>query len=143
MSTAKHISSIAVVVVALLSASSFAASADLRFQIGDMSIGVDFGPPPAPVVEYVPVAVPGHVWAPGHWASNGHRHVWNGGRWERARPGYRHVAGHWEQRGGRWYRAPARWDAHNSHGRRDYAKHSRYGDDHDRGFSHRRDGRRD
>lgn len=143
MRNARHISSIAVVVVALFSTSSFADSADIRFSIGDLSIGVDIGPPPAPVVEYVPVAVPGHVWAPGYWASNGHRHLWNPGAWERVRPGYSHVAGHWEQRGGRWYLEPPRWQSHNSHGRHDYAKHSRYSDDRDHGSSHRRDGRRD
>lgn len=142
MKTAKYISSIAVMVLALFSTSSFADSADLRFQIGDMSIGVDIGPPPAPIVEYVPVAVPGHVWAPGYWASNGHRHVWNGGRWERVRPGYSHVAGHWQQRGGRWYLEPPRWVAR-AHRHRDYERRSRHGDDHDRGFSHRRDGRHD
>jgi hypothetical protein len=143
MGIVQHVSSIGVVLVALFSTPSFADSADVRFRIGDVSIGVDIGPPPPPVIEYVPVAVPGHVWAPGYWASNGHRHVWNGGRWERARPGYSHVAGHWQQHGGRWYREPARWEAHNSHGRRDYEMRSRYGNDHDRGSSNRRDGRHD
>ncbi|MDA8258974.1 MAG: YXWGXW repeat-containing protein [Betaproteobacteria bacterium] len=142
MRTAKQISSFAAVVVTLFSTSSFADSADVRFRIGDVFIGVDIGPPPAPVVEYVPVAVPGHVWAPGYWASNGHRHVWNPGAWNRARPGYRHVAGHWEQRGGRWYLEPPRWESHN-HRRHGYAQQWRYQDDHDYRSSHRRDGRRE
>lgn len=142
MRTAKHISSFAAVVVALFSAPSFADSADVRFRIGDVSIGVDIGPPPPPFVEYVPIAMPGHVWAPGYWVSNGHRHVWNPGVWKRARPGYRHVAGHWEQRGGRWYLEPPRWESHN-HGRHGYTKHSRYGDDRHRWSAQGRDGRRD
>ena len=142
MGTVRHISSIGVVLVALFSTPSFADSADVRFRIGDVSIGVDIGPPPAPLVEYVPVAVPGHVWAPGYWVSNGHRHVWNPGAWTRARPGYGHVAGHWEQRGGRWYLEPPRWVAR-THRHRDYERRLQYGADHDRGSSHRRDGRRD
>ena len=143
MRTAQHISSVAAVVVALFSTSAFADSADVRFRIGDVFIGVDIGPPPVRVVEYVPVAVPGHVWAPGYWASNGHRHVWNPGSWERARPGYSHVAGHWEQRGGRWYLEPPRWKSHDSHGRHGYAQQTRYEDDRGHGSAHRRDGRRD
>lgn len=142
MRTAKHISSFAAVVVALFSTASFADSADVRFRIGDVFIGVDIGPPPAPIVEYVPVAVPGYVWAPGYWASNGHRHVWNPGAWNRARPGYSHVAGHWEQSGGRWYLEPPRWESHN-HRRHGYAQQWRHQDDHDYRSSHRRDGRRD
>ena len=147
MRTAQHISSIAAVVVALFSPSSFADSADVRFRIGEVFIGIDIGPPPAPLVEYIPVAMPGHVWAPGYWVSNGHRHVWNRGAWERARPGYSHVAGNWQQRGGHWYLEPPRWESRDSHGRhgdrRDYAQHSRYGDDRNHHSSRGRDGRRD
>jgi hypothetical protein len=142
MGTVQHVSSIGVVLVALLSTPSFADSADVRFRIGDVSIGVDIGPPPPPVVEYVPVAVPAHVWAPGYWAANGHRHVWKPGAWTRVRPGYSHVAGHWEQRGGRWLLEPPHWIAR-THRQRDYDRRSRHGDDHDRGSSHRRDGRHD
>lgn len=109
MGTARRISSVAVLLAALSSAPSFADSADIRFRIGDLSVGVDIGPPPPPVVEYVPVAVPGHVWAPGYWGWNGHRHVWSPGSWQRARPGYKHVGGHWEQHGGRWHLEPPRW----------------------------------
>jgi hypothetical protein len=54
MGTAQHVSSIGVVLVALFSTPSFADSADVRFRIGDIFIGVDIGPPPAPIVEYVP-----------------------------------------------------------------------------------------
>jgi len=147
MRTAQHISSIAAVVVALFSPSSFADSADVRFRFGDVSVGIDIGPPPPPFVEYVPVAIPGHVWAPGYWFSNGHRHVWHRGAWQKARPGYSHVAGYWEHRGGRWYLQPPRWEAHNGRGRHgdrhDYAQHPRSGNDRDRGRSHGRDGRRD
>lgn len=138
MGTAQHVSSIGVVLVALFSTPSFADSADVRFRIGDIFIGVDIGPPPAPIVEYVPVAVRGYVWAPGYWASNGHRHVWNPGAWTKARPGYSHVAGHWKQRGGRWYLEPPRWEAR-TYGHRDYERRARYGDDHGRDSSHRRD----
>lgn len=142
MKAIKVLPVVAAVVAALLSPSSFADNADVRFSIGDVSFGIGIGtPPPAPIVEYVPVALPGHVWMPGYWAWNGHRHVWNGGAWQMARPGYSHVAGHWEQRGDRWHYEPSRWEAHKTaehHGeRRDYVQHAWYAGH--RGHAHSRD----
>jgi hypothetical protein len=131
MKTTKYLPAIVIVAAALMSPAAFADNADFRFSIGDVSFGVGIGtPPPAPIVEYVPVAVPGHVWAPGFWAWNGHRHVWNSGSWQRARAGYSHVAGHWEQRGERWHFEPSRWEAHRTvghdTGKHTYASHSRH-----------------
>ncbi|MDP2134967.1 MAG: hypothetical protein Q8J99_15310 [Sulfuritalea sp.] len=147
MNSSLNISAVAAVVVALFSPSSFADSADARFRIGDVHIGIGIGPPPPPIVEYVPVALPGHFWAPGYWVANGHRHVWKRGAWVRVRAGYNHVAAHWVQRGGHWYMAPPRWEAHGGHARRgdrhDYARHWRYGDDRHRRSAQGRDGRRD
>lgn len=130
MKIAKNLSVVATVVAALISPTAFADNANFRFSIGDVSFGVGIGtPPPAPVVEYVPVALPGHVWAPGFWAWNGHRHVWNGGAWQRARTGYSHVGGRWEERHGSWHFAPSRWEAHKSidhyKSRHKHAKHWR------------------
>ncbi len=148
MKNARYLPSVAAVVVALFSPASFADNADIRFSIGDVSFGIDVGtPPPAPIVEYVPVAMPGHIWSPGYWAWDGQRHSWHGGTWQRARPGYSHVAGHWEPRGERWHFEPSRWEAHGSaerHGaRRYYAERARYEDHHDHGGSRERDARRD
>ena len=103
MKTAKHLPAVAAVVAALISPSSFADNAAFRFSVGEVLVGIGIGtPPPAPIVEYVPVVVPGHVWAPGYWAWNGHRQVWTRGGWEKARHGYNHDAGHWERRGERY-----------------------------------------
>lgn len=112
MKTARILPAAAALLAALLSPSSFADNADVRFSIGDVSVGIGIGtPPPASIIEYVPVAMPGHVWMPGYWAWNGHQHVWNRGAWERERLGYRHVAGHWEQRNHHWHFEPSRWEA--------------------------------
>ena len=133
MRTPNCLTAIAVMAAALMSPAAFADNADFRFSIGDISIGVGVGtPPPAPIVEYVPVAVPGHVWTPGFWAWNGHRHAWNSGSWQKARAGYSHVAGRWEQRGERWHFEPSRWESHRAighgSGKSTYASHSRYED---------------
>ena len=146
MKTANRLSALTAV-VALFSPPSFADNADFRFSIGDVSVGVGIGtPPPAPLVEYVPVAVPGHVWVPGYWAWNGHRYVWSRGVWEMARPGYTHRAGHWEQRGNHWHFQPSRWETHrigeHRSARQEYVKHAWYEGRHDRGSWHDHDARR-
>lgn len=148
MRNIRYLPVVALVAAALMSPTAFADNADIRFSIGDVSFGVGIGtPPPAPVVEYVPVAVPGRVWAPGFWAWNGHRHVWNSGSWERERAGYRHVAGHWEPRGGRWHFEPSRWESHHTAehniGKHSYASHSRHDDSRNHASSHYGYSRRD
>ncbi len=139
---------VAAMVAALISPSAFADNADVRFSIGDVSFGIGIGtPPPAPIVEYVPVAMPGHVWVPGYWAWNGHRHVWTGGAWERMRPGYSHAAGHWEQRGDRWHFHPSRWEARQASehygARHGHAQHAWYDEHRGHGYSRNHDSRRD
>lgn len=134
MKSVKVLPAIALIAAALVSPPSFADTADVRFSIGDVSFGIGIGtPPPAPIVEYVPAAMPGYFWVPGYWAWNGHRHVWTGGAWERLRPGYSHIAGHWEQRGERWHFEPSRWEAREAAQRRDYARHARYEEHRDHG----------
>jgi len=146
MKAAKYLPAVTAVVFALVSTSSFADRADFGFRIGDGSFAIDIRTPPAPVVEYVSVALPGPVWVPGYWAWNGHRQVWNSGVWERPRPGYRHESGHWEQRDGRRYFAPPQWEAHRTVERRgemrDYVRHVRYEDDRDQAFFRDRGTRR-
>ena len=67
--------------------------------------------PRAPLVEVVPVARPGYVWAPGHYEWRRGRYDWVGGHWLRARPGYVYAPPVWVERGGRWhYRGPS-WNA--------------------------------
>jgi len=86
----------------------------------DVSVGINLGPPPAPVVVAPPPApYPGYVWAPGYWAWDGYRHVWVEGRWLAPRAGYYWVSPHWERRGPNWFFVEGRWAAHNHHpGRR-------------------------
>lgn len=147
MKATKRISVIAAVLATLYSVPSLADNADIRFNIGDVSFGIDVGtPPPAPIIEYVPVARPGYVLSPGYWRWTGHRYVWNKGTWEKARSGYRHVSGHWQQRGKHWHFEPAHWElqkktAHHDN-RRDHDRLARYEDRHDMRSSHDRDGRR-
>lgn len=130
MKIMSYLPAAAAVVVALVSAPSFADNADFRFGRGDVSFGLNIGMPPPPVVQYVPVAVPGRVWVPGYWAWNGHRYFWNSGTWQRAWPGYGHVAGHWRPRDEHWHVEPPRGDGHRSfeshHGNRDYGQRSPY-----------------
>ena len=130
MKITRQLQSAAVVAVALASSSSFADNADFRFGRGDVSFGINVGMPPQPVVEYVPVAVPGYVWVPGHWAWNGHRHFWNSGAWQRVPPGYGHVAGHWRHRHDHWHVEGPYWDrqrAFESHrGHRDHVQGAAY-----------------
>jgi hypothetical protein len=65
--------------------------------------------PPAPIVEVVPAPRSGYAWAPGYWQWNGHKHVWRGGYWMRARPGYHWDAHAWEHRGNRYYYHEGHW----------------------------------
>jgi hypothetical protein len=82
-------------------------------------VGVYIGvAPPAPLVERVPAARHGYVWAPGHWQWNGHRHVWVSGYWIAERPGYAYTAPVWVQRGGGWVLEPERWVPYGGYGPR-------------------------
>lgn len=67
--------------------------------------------PPRPIVEvrHAPPH-PGYVWRSGYYHWNGHRYVWQRGRW--VRPPYRRALwrdGRWthERRG--WYWVPGHW----------------------------------
>ncbi len=147
MKNVNYLPAAAAVVVALFSPASFADNAGFRFGRGDVSVGINIGMPPPPVVEYVPVAVPGYAWAPGYWAWNGHRYFWNSGAWQRVQPGYGHVAGHWWHKREHWQHEPPHWDGHRSfeshREKRDYVQRSGYQDRRDQGPPGARDARRD
>jgi len=66
--------------------------------------------PPAARVEYAPAPRHGYVWAPGYWDWRGHRYVWIGGSYVRARPGYSYVAPRWYQHDGGWAIERGHWD---------------------------------
>ena len=67
--------------ITLLLLGGSAAFAQPRFSIG---IGVNIGPPPPPVVRYVPRNPGrGYVWVPGYYAYNANRYYWNDGYWTR------------------------------------------------------------
>jgi len=66
--------------------------------------------PPAPRFERVPAARRGYTWSPGYWNTNGKRHVWKAGHWERDRKGYYRTAPVWTQHGDRWQLERGRWN---------------------------------
>jgi hypothetical protein len=65
--------------------------------------------PPAPLYERAPAMRHGHVWSPGYWAWQGHRHHWVPGSYIVERPGYVYAPPAWQQRGGRWYMQQGYW----------------------------------
>jgi len=71
-------------------------------------IAVREAPPPLRA-EVMPAPRAGHVWVPGYWAWQGHRHVWHRGTWVRARPGFVYSSPSWTQRDGRWEFREGRW----------------------------------
>ncbi|TAK45662.1 MAG: hypothetical protein EPO27_09710 [Betaproteobacteria bacterium] len=112
-----------------LSAPTFA-RVDVSFVIGV--------PPPAPIVEVVPVVRPGYVWVPGYWTWHRDRHIWIRGQWVVERPGYVWVPDRWVQSGPRWQLHRGYWD------RRKAGRGHAYGHvKHDRRDRHDRRGRRD
>jgi hypothetical protein len=108
---------------------------------GQISIGIQIGPPPPPHVLRVQPARPGpeFLWVDGYWFPVGNHYKWHAGYWTRpAYPAARWVAPHYE--GGRYF--GGFWDG--NAGRRDHDHHSdrnRYRDDgeHDRGRGHGHD----
>lgn len=76
---------------------------DARTRVG---INVNLAPPP-PRAEHV-VVRPGYAWVPGYWRMVGHRYVWVGGHYERARVGFTY-------RPARWVRVGPRWQFHAGH----------------------------
>ena len=75
-------------------------------------------PPPAPVVEVVPVHRPGYVWVPGYWAWHGDRHIWIRGRYVVERPGYTWVPDRWVQSGSQWRQERGYWEQRGGPGNR-------------------------
>jgi hypothetical protein len=84
-------------------------AADIAVNLGNMSIDIDFGPPPQ---RYEPVPPPrfGHVWAPGYWRAEGRHHEWVPGRWIEARRDHAWVPDHWMPVGHRWRYESGHWE---------------------------------
>lgn len=91
----------------------------------DISVGINIGPPVAPVIVAPPAPQPGYIWAPGYWAWDGYRHVWVGGHWLTSRPGHVWVAPRWERRGPRWFFVGGHWGEHRPRGHHDGWRHDR------------------
>ena len=96
---------------------SLAAPAFARVDVA-VVIGV---PPPAPILEVVPVARPGYVWVPGYWAWHRDRHIWIRGHWVVARPGQIWVPDRWVQAGPHWQLHRGRWERPRHH--REHRRH--------------------
>jgi hypothetical protein len=69
------------------------------------------GPPPAPLVETVPVIpFPGAVWIGGYWGWGPSGYYWNRGYWGRPpHPGGAWVPGRWHHHPRGYYYNPGRW----------------------------------
>jgi len=103
--------------------------------LAEVNLNIDVGtPPPVPVVETIPSAVPaGYVWAPGYWGWENGRHVWVKGDWIRERPGYVWAPGRWEQHGEKWHFVHPGWNRGSHEG---WDKHDREHHDHDHDHDH-------
>ena len=87
---------------------------------GQVSIGIQIGPPPPPRVVRVlpPSPGPDFVWIDGYWFATGNHYKWHAGYWTRpAYPAARWVAPHYER--GRYF--AGFWDG--SAGRREHDHH--------------------
>ena len=71
-------------------------------------------PPPAPIVEAVPVApAPEMVWRPGYWRWVDERHVWIPGHWaQRPHPKAEWVVPGWEKHEDGYRFHEGRWEDH-------------------------------
>jgi hypothetical protein len=80
---------------------------------GQVSLGIQIGPPPAPRVYERPVAPgPGYAWVDGYWYPVGHHWRWHQGYW--TMPAY--TGSHWvspRYEGGRWF--DGYWDGERGH----------------------------
>lgn len=114
----KKITLAALAAASLLGLGATAANAQVSITVG----------PPAPMVEAVPAARPGFVWAGGHYEWRHGQYVWVGGRWIGERRGYEWREPRWVQRGnGQWMMVGGNWE-HRAWER----EHDRYGYRHDR-----------
>ncbi|MFC5497605.1 hypothetical protein ACFPOE_08680 [Caenimonas terrae] len=67
--------------------------------------------PPAPIVETVPAARHGWVWAPGYYDYRDNQYVWVQGHWMRERPGHEWREARWVEMGnGQWRRVGGNWE---------------------------------
>jgi hypothetical protein len=66
--------------------------------------------PPALRIETVPPPRVGFVWVPGYWRWEGHRHVWEEGRWIKERRGRHWVPARWVPAGGHYRFEEGHWD---------------------------------
>src|ERR1700744_5890700 len=95
----------------LLSSIFIAGAAVTSANAGHVDLNLDIGPPPpAAIVEPVPVVQPGYVWAPGYWSYQGPNPVWVPGHMIQERPGYHWVPEHWVQQGPRYHFVPGFWE---------------------------------
>jgi YXWGXW repeat-containing protein len=68
---------------------------------GQVSISVNFGPPPLPVYEQPPCPAEGYIWTPGYWAWGDDGYYWVPGTWVLApQPGFLWTPAWWGWDGG-------------------------------------------
>ena len=106
---------------------------------GQVSIGIQIGPPPPPRVVRVLPARPGpeFTWVEGYWYPVGHHYKWHDGYWTRpVYPAARWVVPHYE--GGRYF--AGYWDGDRGRRKHDHGsdrdRHNRDYREHDRDREH-------
>lgn len=106
------------------------------FAFGQISIGIQIGPPPPRRVVRVlpPSPSPDFVWIEGYWYATGNHYKWHAGYWTRpAYPAARWIAPHYER--GRYFNGY--WDG--GAGRREHDHH--WDRDRDRDYREQHHGR--
>jgi hypothetical protein len=98
--------------------------------MGQVSIGIQIGPPPPPRVMVVPPQpAADFLWIEGYWYPVGHKYKWHAGYWTRPPyPGARWIVPHHD--GQRFY--DGYWEGDRGH--RDHDHHWDHG--HDRDYRH-------
>lgn len=91
------------IVISIAAFAPLQASAQVNFNL------ILSSPPPVPIVETVPAARPGYLWAPGYWNWNGNKHVWTEGHWEQVRQGQRYERTEWRREGDKWRLREGGW----------------------------------
>jgi hypothetical protein len=111
---------------------------------GQISIGINIGPPPAPRVVRVlpPTPGPDFVWIEGYWYPVGRHYKWHEGYWTRPpyvgarwvaphHDGGQYFVGYWDGDRGR-FEHDHHWDRDQDRDRDRYRDHDDHHDDHDR-----------
>ena len=78
-------------------------SGGAAFNLGNVGVALNFGPPAIPYYAQPPCPQPNYVWMPGYWAWGPAGYYWVPGTWvAAAQPGYYWTPGYWGYNGGNY-----------------------------------------